>query len=87
MVLTQWFVYIARAKTGRLYTGITTDPQKRISKHNSGHGAKFAVEQGPFTLVYISSPFPTKSQARIREAQIKGWSHTKKVKLVSGEWK
>jgi predicted GIY-YIG superfamily endonuclease len=49
-------------------------------------GARFARNQGPFTLVYISNPFLTKSEARLREMQLKGWSRTKKEKLIRGEW-
>ncbi|KKQ38302.1 MAG: hypothetical protein A3H17_00500 [Candidatus Levybacteria bacterium RIFCSPLOWO2_12_FULL_37_14] len=82
-----WFVYIAKAKTGRYYTGIATDPDKRIIKHNSGKGSRFAIEQGPFELVYISKKFQGKSEARKREIQIKGWSREKKLKLISGVWK
>jgi putative endonuclease len=82
-----WYVYIARARTGRFYVGITTNPQERIAEHNHGDGAKFAVNQGPFTLAYVSPAFPDKSSARIREAQIKKWTHAKKEKLISGEWK
>ncbi|MBI2195637.1 MAG: GIY-YIG nuclease family protein [Candidatus Levybacteria bacterium] len=82
-----WYVYIAKAKTGRYYTGITTNPNKRIIKHNSGKGSRFAIEQGPFELVYSSKAFPDKSEARKREIQIKCWSREKKLKLISGVWK
>jgi putative endonuclease len=82
-----WYVYIARARTGRYYTGITTDPTERIFKHNNGEGSRFAKQQGPFGLVYISNPFPDKSLARLRELQIKGWARWKKEKLISGDWK
>lgn len=81
-----WFVYIARAKTGRLYVGISTDPQERIDEHNSKKGAHFARLQGPFELVY-QSPQPSKSTAVLRERQIKGWRQDKKLKLISGEWR
>jgi putative endonuclease len=83
----KWRVYIAKAKTGRYYTGITTDTKKRIIKHNSGKGSKFAREQGPFLLIYESETFLNKSEARKREDQIKGWSRYKKEKLIKGEWK
>ena len=83
----EWFVYIAKAKSGRYYTGITTNPSERVSAHNKADGARFARQQGPFTLVYVSSPFQGKSPARIREAQIKKWSRIKKEKLINGEWK
>ncbi|MCH7551851.1 GIY-YIG nuclease family protein [Patescibacteria group bacterium] len=82
-----WFVYIAKARTGRLYAGITANPQYRIERHNDGRGSKFAIDQGPFTLEYISLAFQDKSQARKREIQIKGWTHEKKLKLMRGEWK
>jgi len=81
-----WFVYIARARTGRYYVGITTDPQQRITEHNNGEGSHFAINQGPFVLVYKSQPFLDKSSARMREIQIKGWSREKKEKLIRGEW-
>jgi putative endonuclease len=82
-----WYVYIAEAKTGRYYTGITIDPTRRIIKHNSGKGSRFAVQQGPFKLVYVSSAFRNKSEARKREIQIKGWTREKKLKLINTEWK
>lgn len=82
-----WYVYIAKAKTGRYYTGITTNLKKRISKHNKGEGSQLARQQGPFFAVYMSGSFPNKSQARKREAQAKGWTREKKEKLISGEWK
>lgn len=82
-----WYVYIAKARTGYYYTGITPDPEKRMLKHNSGKGSQMAIEQGPFELIYVSPAFPDKSSARKREAQLKKWSREKKDKLISGEWK
>jgi predicted GIY-YIG superfamily endonuclease len=81
-----WFVYIAKARTGRYYVGITTDPAGRVKKHNSGRGSTFAINQGPFILVYVSSGFASKSLARTREIQLKGWTKAKKEKLISGEY-
>lgn len=82
-----WFVYIAQSRFRNYYTGISPDPQKRIDKHNIGDGSQFARDQGPVRLVYVSKPFPNKSEARKREIQIKGWAKVKKQKLISGEWK
>lgn len=80
-----WFVYIAEARTGRLYVGISTDPKERVQEHNQGKGAYFARLQGPFKLAYQSQAF-TKSEAAKREKQLKGWTQIKKKKLISGEW-
>jgi putative endonuclease len=82
-----WFVYIAKAKTGRYYVGISTDVNRRIEKHNNGKGSQFAKQQGPFMLVYKSGEYINKSEAREREAQIKKWSRIKKEKLITKEWK
>ena len=81
-----WFVYIARARTGRPYVGITTDPTERLIEHNAGRGSRFAQQQGPFNSVYVSPPFADKSSARKREVQIKRWTSRKKEKSISGEW-
>lgn len=81
-----WYVYIAKARTGRYYTGITTNPGKRIQTHNQDKGSRFAVHQGPFQLVWTSQALPNKSTARKREIQIKKWTREKKTKLIRGEW-
>lgn len=81
-----WNVYIAQARTGRYYTGITQNSEQRLSDHQRGKGAKFAHDQVLSHFVYISDPFETKSEARKREIQIKGWTREKKEKLIRGEW-
>lgn len=82
-----WFVYIARARTGRYYVGITTNAKERIKQHNLGKGSQMARLQGPFMLVYASEVFVSQSLARKREIQLKGWSRQKKERLINGEWK
>ncbi len=81
-----WYVYIAKARTDKFYTGISNNPENRIIKHNSGKGSRFAINQGPFQLVYVSTPFLNKSEARKREIQLKKWSRSKKLKLIQGDW-
>ena len=82
-----WHVYIAQAPTGHYYTGITEDPQQRIMDHNEGRGSKFSKDQGKLLLRYVSATFESKSLARLREMQIKGWTRTKKEKLIRREWR
>ena len=81
-----WHVYIGQAPTSRYYTGISTDPHKRIQVHNSDKGAMFSHDQEALRLVYVSLPFATKSEARLREMQIKGWTREKKEKLICRDW-
>ena len=82
-----WYVYICISKAGYYYVGISPNPRKRLEKHNSGHGAKMAIDQGGFDIVYISDSFVNKSLARKREIQIKKWSRDKKKKLIDHHWK
>lgn len=79
-----WYLYIAQARTGNYYVGITTEPTRRIKDHNSGRGCRMAVNQGPFTLAYTSPPLPDQSTARKLEIQLKAWPRPKKQKLVKG---
>lgn len=48
-----WYVYIAECSDKSLYTGITTDIDRRISEHNnSNKGAKYTKSRQPVELVY-----------------------------------
>lgn len=46
-----WFVYIVQCNDGTLYTGITTDVQRRIVEHNLGKGAKYTRGRNPVLLL------------------------------------
>ena len=79
-----WYLYIAEARTGNYYVGISTDVARRIDDHNKGHGAIMAKTQGPFKLVYTSKPLPDQSTARKLEMKIKKWPRERKTNLISG---
>lgn len=77
-----WFVYIIQSEKGKLYTGITTDVQRRFLEHQSGKGgAKFFRSDSAKEVVYIED-CESRSHASIREAQIKKLSRKQKEKLV-----
>lgn len=77
-----WFVYIVEcSKDKSLYTGITTDLEKRIIKHNNGRGAKYTKTRGPVELKFSIGPF-NKSTASIYEANIKKLTRFKKELLI-----
>jgi len=78
-----WFFYIVRCQDDSLYSGITIDLEDRLRKHNKGTGAKYTSSRRPVTLVYCES-YDNVSKARKREEQIKGWSKTKKERLIGG---
>ena len=76
-----WYVYIIQSRTGRLYTGVTTDPQRRLREHNeSPRGAKCTRAGRPWRLLWVE-PVPTRGQALRREAQIKRLPRSKKLLL------
>jgi len=49
-----WFVYILRCADDTLYTGVTTDIDKRLKQHNGieKNGAKYTRGRQPVKLVY-----------------------------------
>ena len=77
-----WHLYILRCKDGTLYTGITTDVEKRFEVHQSGKGAKYTRGRGPLELVYRET-CGTHSDALKRELEIKKMSREQKQKLIS----
>jgi len=83
--MSSWYVYIASSRAGKLYVGISTDPQRRLKEHNTGHGSRFAKQNGELELVYISPALINQSEARKREIQLKGWTRQEKLKLISGD--
>ena len=48
----QWYLYILRCGDGSLYTGITTDVERRFAAHQCGKGAKYTRGRGPLEIVY-----------------------------------
>lgn len=76
------YIYIVKCKDGSLYTGYAKDIGQRVAKHNRGQGAKYTKIRRPVELVY-QEMFDTKSEALKREYEIKTYSRTKKLELIS----
>ena len=76
-----WKLYILRCGDGTLYTGITTDVERRLEEHRSGKGAKYTRSRGPLELVYREE-CTDKSSALKRELEIKALSRSEKLKLI-----
>ena len=78
-----WFVYIVRCQDQSLYTGITTDPDKRLAAHNSPkNGAKYTRSRRPVSLVYIEE-HESRSTASKREYAIKQMSAAQKKAIIT----
>ena len=74
------YVYILRCADDTLYTGWTTDLEKRIAAHNRKKGAKYTKSRTPVSLFYWEK-FETKSEALKREAAIKKLPRSSKLLL------
>ncbi|MDQ6965489.1 MAG: GIY-YIG nuclease family protein [Mariprofundaceae bacterium] len=76
-----WFLYMIRCRNGNLYTGITTDVDRRLAEHAAGRGSKFLRGKSPLTLVF-SQPVGSHSAALKAELAIKRMSKACKEKLI-----
>lgn len=75
------YTYILKCRDGSLYTGWTTDLERRLKEHNSGKGAKYTKSRRPVMLVYYET-FDTKEEAMKREYAIKQLRRKDKLKLM-----
>jgi len=75
-----YFVYILECKNKTLYTGITTNLDRRFVEHKRGKGGHFTRANPPIRFRY-SEKCKTRSEALKREAEIKKWPRTKKLAL------
>jgi predicted GIY-YIG superfamily endonuclease len=64
-----------------IYTGITEDIQHRLKEHETSQGSKHTRKHGVKKLLHTER-YDTRSAARNRESQIKGWRRQKKVNLA-----
>ncbi len=76
-----WYLYILQCGDGSLYTGITTDVEKRLEAHRSGKGAKYTRGRSPLELKYREA-CGTHSDALKRELEVKHLSREEKLALI-----
>ena len=82
--LKMYYVYIVKCADDTLYTGISTQLERRIEEHNSSDGgAKYTRVRRPVELVY-SEEYPDRSSASKREYEIKKrMTREKKLALIA----
>jgi putative endonuclease len=81
-----YFLYMLRCADDTLYTGITTDLDRRLVEHNGsgiagGAGAKYTRARRPVQLVYTKK-YKDRSGASVAEAAMKKLTREEKLKLV-----
>lgn len=63
-------VYLLLCADGTLYTGYTTDVERRLATHNSGKGAKYTRSRLPAHLV-AHWEYPSKGEALSAEYRLR----------------
>ncbi len=81
-----WSLYMIRANNGGLYTGISSNVERRFAEHSSGgkKAARYLRGKGPLQLVY-SRQIGSRSDAMKAEAAVKKLPKSKKEALIIGE--
>ena len=78
-----WSLYIIEASDASLYTGITTDIERRFDEHLRGlKGAKYFNGRSPLGVVYREDGHSRSSASR-REAEIKRLTRAQKKALIA----
>lgn len=78
-----FYVYCVRTAKNSLYIGVSNNPNRRVTQHKLGKGAKFTKDYPGVRPVYAEQ-FPSLAEARRRERQLKGWTRAKKEALIRG---
>jgi len=79
-----WSLYIIEASDASLYTGISTDVERRFDEHSQGpRGARYFNGRDPLKIVYREDGHSRSSASR-REAEIKKLSRDAKQQLIAG---
>lgn len=77
-----YYLYLIECEDKTLYTGITTDVERRFREHHSGKGGAYTRSKKVKKILYTEK-FKTRGEALRRESEIKGWRREKKLALVN----
>ena len=80
----RWFLYLVRTADDKLYTGITTDVERRFHQHQSGKGAKALRGKGELKLAFYGAVGEHSLALRL-EYRIKQLTKRQKERLVTGD--
>jgi len=75
-----WYVYLLVCQDKSIYTGITTNLERRFKQHNSGRASKYTRSRLPVEMVY-SEKHASRTDALKKEAQVKKLSRQRKIDL------
>jgi putative endonuclease len=76
------WVYMLRCADGSLYTGWSTDVQRRLARHREGKASRYTASRRPVELA-IALPMADRTAARREEARIKRLDRAAKLALIA----
>jgi putative endonuclease len=78
------WVYLLRCRDGSLYTGWTSDLDRRLARHQAGKGSRYTASRLPVELA-LALPMADRTAARREEARIKRLPRADKLALVAAD--
>jgi putative endonuclease len=76
------WVYLLRCRDGSLYTGWTSDLERRLAAHERGTASRYTRSRRPVELA-VALPMGDRTAARREEARIKALPRAAKLALVA----
>ena len=81
--MNDWYLYVVECSDGSLYTGITTDINRRLHEHNNTkRGAKYTRSRRPVSLVCVIDTYSSRSEASMYERAFKSLKRKEKLKVI-----
>jgi putative endonuclease len=76
------WVYLLRCRDGTLYTGWTSDLDRRLTRHRAGKASRYTASRLPVELA-LALPMTDRTAARREEARIKALPRVEKLALIA----
>jgi len=78
------WVYILRCRDGSLYTGWSSDLQRRLARHRAGRASRYTASRLPVELV-LAVAMADRTAAMREEARIKSLDRSAKLALIGAQ--
>jgi len=79
-----YYVYLIQCEGGSIYTGVTTDLERRFKEHSDKIGGHYTRAHKVEKILYTEE-YSTRSEALKREAEIKKFSREEKLNLIENK--
>ena len=84
--MSEWSLYIIKTRLDTLYTGVTTDVERRFKEHSGANkrGARYLKGKGPLELMWHQA-IGSQSMALMLEYRVKQLNKRQKLQIISGQ--